>query len=227
VVAIHAHCVVLAKYAHSPHLRHHFHKKLPEVRSIPAIITTVSPPEDFGKLIAGTLKEHKMETAEYDRLCQIVDVTQQKFFRNDGSVKAPVHCECALIHYFNNPTVASEEIAPMNFLGVSKLSCNACAKFIQASNKYSIQKFYTRGCHGKWYFPWALPPSDQQVSSTFQESMSRYIVKLLTWRGGARPRSKSDSSCASTDLEGVPAENETDETNRRKSGRILESTNHC
>jgi hypothetical protein len=153
-----------------------------------------------------------MEIAEYDRLRWFVNVTQRKFFRNDGSVQAPVHCECALVHYFNTPTVASDEIAPVDFLGVSKLCCNACAMFIEASNKCSNREFHTRGCRGKWRFPWALPPSDQQVSSTFQESMSRYIVELLVWKGAARPRSNSDSSSPSTDLEGVPDESETNRT---------------
>ena len=74
--------------------------------------------------------------------------TLQNFFRNDGSVQAAVHCERASVHYSNNPTVSSDEVAPMDFLGVSKLSCNACAKFIEVSNKYSSRKFHTRGCHG-------------------------------------------------------------------------------
>jgi hypothetical protein len=211
VVAIHSHCVVLTKYAHSPRLRHHFHSKLHEVRTIPATITTVPPPADFGKLIEDTLKNPKLVTAKRTRLHQIVGVTQRTFFQNDGSVQAPVHCECALVHYFNNPRVASAEMRPMDYLGVSKLSCNACARFIKASNKYSNRKFYTRGCHGKWYFPWVSPPSHQLVSRTFQESMSRYIVALLESEGGARPRRNSDSSCPSPDLEGVPDINESDE----------------
>jgi hypothetical protein len=171
-------------------------------------------PADFGKLIEDTLKKHESVTANRTRLREIVTVTQWKFFQNDGSVQAPVHCECALVHYFNNPRVASAEMRPMDVLGVSKLSCNACARFIEASNKYSNRKFHTRGCHGKWCFPWALPPSHQQVSSTFQESMSRYIVELLVWKRVARHRSNCDTSCPWTGLEGVPEWNETDEGHR-------------
>jgi len=44
----------------------------------------------------------------------------------------------------------AEYMPPMDYLGVSKLSCNACAMFIQASNKHSNTKFYARGSHGKW-----------------------------------------------------------------------------
>jgi len=43
--------------------------------------------------------------------------------------------------------------------------------------------------------------------------MSHYIVGLLDWKGVATPRSHSDNSCVSTDLEGVPDMNETDEAN--------------
>ena len=220
MVAIHENCAVLTKYAHSPRLRRHFHNKLPEVRSIPAIITTVPLPADLGMSIKDVLERHESKTADEARLRRIVIETQQKFFRNDGSVQAPVHCECALVHYFNKQTVSSVEVPPMNFLGVSKLSCNACVRFIKASNEYSNWKFHTRGCHGKWYFPWASPPSDQQVSSSFQESMSRYIVKLLVWKRVARPRSNRDSCW--TALDGVPDRSETDEINEARA-RALES----
>ena len=73
-------------------------------------------------------------------------------------------------------------LAPTNFLGVIvSYLATACARFIEASNEYSNRKFHTRGCHGNWYIPWALPPSDQQVSSTFPRtpfSLHRQTIGL-------------------------------------------------
>ena len=224
VVAIHAHCTVLTKHANSPRLRRHFHYKLSEIRGFPAIITAVPSPTDSGKLIEDTRERHKPETADDTRLRQIGIVTQQKAFRSDDSVQAPVHCECCYCLVAPlRPAPAAPRVGtlvlqqPNGGLGrdtSDKLSCNACARFIEASNEYGNPKFYTRGRHGKQDFSWALPPSNQQVSSTFYESMARYIVELSVWKAAAGPRSNSDSSCASADLEGVPDENETDGTNR-------------
>jgi len=206
VVAIHTHCTVLTKYAHSPRLRHHFHSKSLEVRSVPPIITTVPRPSDLGKLIEDTLEGSDSQTDDSDLLEEIISVTHKRYFRNGGSVQAPVHCECALVYHFNNPTLPSDQSTTtlMDYLGVSKLSCNACARFIEASNKHSKRKFYTRGCHGKWYFPWAPPQSNQQVSRTFRDTMSSYIANMLAYQGVERPSVQSDSSLPSTDSDPGP-----------------------
>jgi len=177
------------------HLRKPIVLTLSEVRSIPAIITTVPPAADFGKLIEDTLEAHESETADDTRLRRIASVTQRKFLRNDTSVQAPVHCECVLVHYFNDPTVASDEIPPINFLGVSKLSCIACARFIEASNKYRNRKFYTRGCRGKLYFPWALPPSGQRIASAFKRAR---LATLSNCWSGEEPQDLEEIAIALT-----------------------------
>jgi len=109
VVAIHAHCAVLTKFAHSPRLRSHFHNKSFEVRSVPPIITIVPLPSDLGERIEDILAGHDLERDDNDLLEKIISATKKKFFRNGGPVQAHVHCECALVHYFNDPTVPSDQ----------------------------------------------------------------------------------------------------------------------
>ena len=109
----------------------------------------------------------------------------------------------------------------MPIILTSKLSCNACPRFIEASNKCSNWKFHTRGCHGKWYFPWGFPPSDQQVSSAFEESMSRYIVEVLLIEGVARSRRNSNRYW--TDVEGLPQNRETYKANKARARKMFES----
>jgi len=168
-----------------------------------------------GKRIEDTIDGHDTETDDSDLVEEIISTTQKKFFQNGGSVQAHIHCECALVHYFNDPTVPLDQSTPppMDYLGASKLSCNACARFIDASNKHSKRKFYTRGCHGKWCFPWAPPQSDQQVLRTFSDTMSSHIANLLVHQSTERRRRLSDSSCSSTDWEFGPDNDETDQAN--------------
>jgi len=68
--------------------------------------------------------------------------------------------------------------------------------YIEASNNHGRNKFYTRGSHHKWYFPWALPSSKPQVVEAFHDSITRYIANMLSKSGGARPRRLSDEGQA-------------------------------
>jgi len=209
VICIHSDCRVLARYAHSPRLRRHFHNKSFEVRSVPPIITTIPRPSDLRKLIEDSLDGHDSETDNSDLLEKIISAAQRKFFWNGCSAQAPVHCECALVHHFLTVPLDQSVPLPMDYLGVSTLSCGACARFIEASNEHSNRKFYTRGCHGNWYFPWASPPSDQQVSSTFRDIMSGYIADMLVQDGTARRRRLPESGCAPTNPESATDKDDT------------------
>ncbi|KAG0633394.1 hypothetical protein HOY80DRAFT_872124, partial [Tuber brumale] len=77
-----------------------------------------------------------------------------------GSSKwvCPVHCECRLIIDLQTRQGNQwDHVPPFNYIGVSKLSCSACRIWIEAFNERSVRKFYTRGSHGKWYWPWGIP----------------------------------------------------------------------
>ncbi|RPA88808.1 hypothetical protein L873DRAFT_1823992 [Choiromyces venosus 120613-1] len=72
--------------------------------------------------------------------------------------KCPVHCECGLIQYLQTKHCDSWDNVPaFSYIGVSRLSCSACCVWMEAFNMLGGPKFYTRGSHGKWYWPWAMP----------------------------------------------------------------------
>lgn len=66
-----------------------------------------------------------------------------------------------------------EMVRAFSYIGVSKLSCAACKIWIEGYNQQEGPNFYTRGCHGKWYWPWGLPELNQDV-------LSKYMVKRIT-----------------------------------------------
>lgn len=79
-----------------------------------------------------------------------------------------VHCECALVAYLENLQNQDKEkpnytdvSKQYNYIGVSKPSCGACNAWLAAFNKTrdTGRTWYTSGCHGKWYTPWAIPPA--------------------------------------------------------------------
>ncbi|KAA8913392.1 hypothetical protein FN846DRAFT_988545 [Sphaerosporella brunnea] len=76
---------------------------------------------------------------------------------SDKSVSCEIHCECKILQRF---TTTAYKIKPINYIGVSKLSCIGCAAVFDSYNELQNSRghrFYTRGAHGKWYFPWFLP----------------------------------------------------------------------
>ncbi|KAA8894500.1 hypothetical protein FN846DRAFT_1025018 [Sphaerosporella brunnea] len=75
---------------------------------------------------------------------------------SDKSVSCRIHCECKILQHF---TTTAYKIKPINYIGVSKLSCTGCSAVFDSYNELqnSRDRFYTRGAHGKWYFPWFLP----------------------------------------------------------------------
>ena len=64
-----------------------------------------------------------------------------------------IHCECKIVQHFRTP---GNDIPLFNYLAVSKLSCGACRVWFKAFNELGKQKFYTRGSHGAWYWPWGM-----------------------------------------------------------------------
>jgi len=72
----------------------------------------------------------------------------------------------------------------------------------RSTNKASgAEKFYTRGSHGKWYWPWAMPtawpPLGERIATVVSAEFTAYE------RGRGRLRTLSDSSDGSS-IEGAP-----------------------
>lgn len=115
------------------------------------------------------------------------------------------HCESALIQYLATKHGDSWDHVPaFNYIGVSRLSCGACGVWLEAFNKVSRQKFYTRGSHGKWYWPWAMPKANESLGEVVPwGSLGEILAGILSdqynqyLRMHKRYRSGSDSTDAS------------------------------
>ncbi|PWW79724.1 hypothetical protein C7212DRAFT_360933 [Tuber magnatum] len=76
----------------------------------------------------------------------------------------PAHCECSLIQYLTTRHHDSwDKVPAFSYVGVSKLSCSACRIWLEAFNEAGQRKFYTRGSHGKWYWPWGMPTAEASL----------------------------------------------------------------
>lgn len=86
-----------------------------------------------------------------------------------------VHCECSLVSMVNFPPTPPP--SPINYIGVSKLSCAACYAWMHAFNATFNTKFQTRGSHGRWYPKWAMPPAPQVQSAEMLRAMNETVSK--------------------------------------------------
>lgn len=84
-----------------------------------------------------------------------------------------IHCECALVAYLEQPD--NKLPGQFNYIGVSKLSCGACHSWLMAYNSTCRDelKYYTAGTHGKWYYPWAIPPS--LATTELKDELSKIV----------------------------------------------------
>ncbi|KAG0634368.1 hypothetical protein HOY80DRAFT_533270 [Tuber brumale] len=122
----------------------------------------------------------------------------RKLFKKFGSQERefPVHCECGLIQYLQTKHRDSWDNVPaFSYIGVSKLSCSACRVWIEAFNELGGPNFYTRGSHGKWYFPWGMPMAEGPLKKMREKVLNEYITQLED-EGKIKKRAGSDSSGA-------------------------------
>ena len=80
--------------------------------------------------------------------------------------KPTVHAELALIMAMVNGEI--DHVKP--YIGVSKLSCIMCSRYICAFNRLKRQTIATKGTHGKaypgWFWP-SLPDHDEELRPAF------------------------------------------------------------
>jgi len=102
-----------------------------------------------------------------------------------------VHCECALIHHLGTKDGSNwDNVPPFNYIGVSKLSCSTCHLWVEALNDQGGRKFYTRGSHGKWYWPWVMP----EAGEALKESLAKKVSELYIEYEVGRSRTGTDST---------------------------------
>ena len=206
LVTVHTYIECLIRYAHLPRLRRHFYNKKFAVETVrqPCVTVVMPKARDWERVVADALQFPNLFDNSNPKVVRLFK-TLKSNSRYLGTVRAPIHCECALItHYQNRPNSLSV-VPPLEYIGVSKLSCKACALFFEASNKASSSRFYTRGSHQKWYFPWAMPKCKPEISDEFALHLSNYLGRALEHKGIPRRR-HSDSSAGT-----IKTDNENEE----------------
>jgi len=90
-----------------------------------------------------------------------------------------------------------------SYIGVSKLSCNPCQIWIAGYNRQQGPEFYTRGTHGKWYWPWGISATDESVLGQYM--VSEICAAYYEYcRSQHRLKRTSDGSNAATNGEPRP-----------------------
>lgn len=104
-----------------------------------------------------------------------------------------IHCETKLIHYLGTDHVNQWDNVPaFSYIGASKLSCGACHMWIDSFNQLGGRRYYTRGSHGKWYWPWGLPIMGTALDKVMvKELLEAYKTHEMT---SGRLRSQSEST---------------------------------
>ena len=132
------------------------------------------------------------------------------------SRKCPIHCEVSIIEHFSTPRTPP----PINYIGVSKLSCAACTAVIKQwraassaqladaassappTSAASLTQFGTKGSSGKWYFGWGFPTSTNMqhiLDSVYRRASDIFGERMHSAGYAGRKSSESDCSADSDD----------------------------
>jgi len=184
------HIETLFGFAHSPRLLPALRYRL-FISAVPEITRTVKLPASSegwkSFLVAARGKRHDFKKTPAVELAERFGPRQWV---------CPVHCECGLIMYLHTRQGdAWDHVPAFSYIGVSKLSCSACSIWIEAFNERSGREFYTRGSHGKWYWPWGIPRAEGPSAELMvQKILDKYFDLAIQ----KLERSGSDSSGASS-----------------------------
>ncbi|KAG0637972.1 hypothetical protein HOY80DRAFT_205544 [Tuber brumale] len=192
------HIESLIGFAHSPRLRPalQYDMSISVVPNHPRNIRLPTSRKEWKSFLETLFGGHQL-WQEADA----VKLSQKFRFEN---YECPVHCECALIQYLQvNHYNDWDNIPAFSYIGVSKLSCSACRIWIEAFNERRGPEFYTRGSHGKWYWPWGMPREEslEEAGESLEEKMAQKVFQeYLTHMRLLDPRVRtgSDSSSASS-----------------------------
>ena len=192
LITIHTHIDCLVHYARSSRLRRHFHKKSSvETVNQPRATVVMPKPQDWERMVADVLELSDLLANYGPRLTRLIQTLRT---RNSGTIRAPVHCECALITHYQNRPKSISDVAPLEYIGVSKLPCKACALFFEVSNSLTSSRFCTHDSHQKWYFPWAMPGCDPKIGDKFVARLANYLGWALELKGIAKHKYSGGSA---------------------------------
>ncbi|RPA91092.1 hypothetical protein L873DRAFT_1795108 [Choiromyces venosus 120613-1] len=168
------HIETLFGFAHSPRLQ-------PALR-YHLLTSTVPKKAHTVKFPASPQKWKSFLEVACDKHYDFQETQVVELAKGFGSSKwvCPVHCECGLIQYlYTNQRNKWDRVPPFSYIGVSKLSCSACRIWIETFNKQSGRRFYTRGSHGKWYWPWGIPRTEGPLVGVMaRKVLDEYLAHL-------------------------------------------------
>lgn len=111
-----------------------------------------------------------------------------------------VHSECSLIGFLESKHGDDwDNIPALGFIGVSKLSCRPGYNWVEKFNTLGGRRYITKGTHGKYYWPWAMPtlqdPTlDIRLAAAFVESVRSSYMKFYVLLGKLRiPTDSTDA----------------------------------
>ncbi|ODH53245.1 hypothetical protein GX48_00441 [Paracoccidioides brasiliensis] len=197
----------LLKYARSPRLyRRYLNRMKIHVQQLSNAPRPISLPTGDWNDICKEVLLHRAATSLLKLItddCDQPGAVIRSRFENQDTVQAPVHCECAVALHL----LASGRAIP--YIGVSKLSCLACALFLKSLSRTGHQ-FCTKGSHAKVYFPWKYPDIEiagsriseghrAEILESFYESLSEIYVSRLQAREKLRKLSNSSAENGSSD----------------------------
>ncbi|KAG0129701.1 hypothetical protein HOY82DRAFT_650933 [Tuber indicum] len=167
------HIESLFGFAHSPRLRSalQYRMTICAVLGQAQIVKLPTSREKWKSFLEDACDEHNRWHAK----------DAMKLFQKFGlwERKCPVHCECGLIQCLQTKYCDSWDNVPaFSYIGVSELSCSACRVWIEAFNELGGPKFYTRGSHGKRYWPWGMPMAEGPLKKMSEKVLDEYITHL-------------------------------------------------
>lgn len=200
MTALHRHITKLINFANSPRRRAALKYQM--------AIVTVTPPQprqvqlppsvEAWKDVMSNLCVEEGVMIDYNFLDREAAALAARYSKETCIYSCITHCECSLIAYLEKNHDADHSYIPaFSYIGMSKLSCRACSLWIDWFNNRGGRQYHTRGCHGKWYWPWGAPPGldfDEATTALNRRVQDDY-VRLLKATG--RLRAASDSSGAS------------------------------
>ncbi|KAL0638084.1 hypothetical protein Q9L58_002863 [Maublancomyces gigas] len=186
ITLLHSHIRALVHSAQS--LYPTFVKQL-SIHPIPAERRTLLLPKTPEKL------EALITSVAHQQGYALVNTTFIRKIEHYPSVELKVHCECLLVKHFHTlkntpePKPSWNNISPFSYIGVSKLSCQACGSWLKAYRSLGQQSFVTKGIHPKWSRSWGMPQLVNKVEmKQVQEDMARDTARkfCLYQEGRAR-----------------------------------------
>lgn len=158
------------------------------LRSMPERISTLPKlAKEWEARMKRSLSYYNCNSNEYEKKRWIdkfpldcLDIARQ----NQKKVhKAVVHCEVKLALYLSMEERDAKP-APYPYIGVSKLSCTGCSKFLVAFNKVHGTNFLTKGQHGKAYFPWGFPKDCPRAKDVLEKQYEELNDWFVSWYTG-------------------------------------------